>query len=157
LNTLWLAIGIPNALVWIPYTARAPRLTLARRRLFAGSATIHVAIVACALALVSIATAAVASVASSDHSWIATMCLALAPFTLMMIAREHARRLCLADLQVRDLLRIDVPNAVLQFLLLIGVGSLGLLTAETAILAVSLACANTLTWFYANRDRFEFH
>jgi O-antigen/teichoic acid export membrane protein len=156
-STFWLAVGIPNALVWLPYTARAPRLSAERRKLFAGSATIHVAIVALLLAAVAVAGGAVAYFFSSNGTWIASMCLALVPFTLMMIAREHARRLNLADLKVQDLLRIDVPNAVLQMLLLFALALFGMLSATTALLAVALACANTFTWFYRNRDRFVFH
>ncbi|HEY4235257.1 MAG TPA: lipopolysaccharide biosynthesis protein [Lacipirellulaceae bacterium] len=155
--TLWLAVGIPNALVWVPYTARAARLSQGRRRFFAGSATIHVAVVAFVLAGSCLAAAAVAYFTSSASPWIAPMCLALAPFSLMMIAREHARRLNLADLRVQDLLRIDVPNAVLQMLLLLALARFGMLTATTALLAVALACANTFSWFYRNLDRFEFH
>jgi O-antigen/teichoic acid export membrane protein len=155
--TLWLVVGIPNALVWIPYTARAPRLSESRRRLFAGSATIHVGVVAIGLAAICVVAAGVAYYAAPDSPWIAPMCLALAPFSLMMIAREHARRLNLADLHVQDLLRIDIPNAVLQMLLLLGLARLGMLTATTALLAIAFACANTFTWFYRHLDRFEFH
>jgi O-antigen/teichoic acid export membrane protein len=155
--TFWLAVGIPNALVWVPYTARAPRLSEGRRRLFAGSATIHAAIVALCLAGFSVASGTIAYFVASDGAWIATMCFALAPFVLMMIAREHARRLNLADLQVQELLRIDIPNAVIQMLLLLGLARLGMLSSTTALLAVGLACANTFTWFYRNRHRFQFH
>jgi O-antigen/teichoic acid export membrane protein len=157
-GTVWQVIGIPNALVWTPYTAKAPRLPESRRKSYAGSATIHAAVVALILAAFCVASAALAYFfASPANAWVAPMCLALAPFMLMMIAREHARRLNLADLHVHELLRIDVPNAVLQMLLLIGVGSLVGLTATTAILVVALACANTFTWFFRHRDQFEFH
>jgi O-antigen/teichoic acid export membrane protein len=157
-GTVWQVIGIPNALVWTPYTAKAPRLSESRRKSYAGSATIHAAVVALILSAFCLGIAAMAyCFASPGNAWVAPMCLALAPFMLMMIAREHARRLNLADLRVHELLRIDVPNAVLQMLLLVGLGSLVGLTATTAILAVALACANTFTWFFRHRDQFEFH
>jgi O-antigen/teichoic acid export membrane protein len=157
-GTVWQVIGIPNALVWTPYTAKAPRLPESRRKTYAGSATIHATIVALILAACCLLSAGLAYfIASPASAWVAPMCLALAPFMFMMIAREHARRLNLADLRVHELLRIDVPNAVLQMLLLIGVGALVGLTATTAILIVALACANTFTWFFRNRDQFEFH
>ena len=54
----WLAAGIPNALVWMPYTARSPRLNEDRRAFFLGSATVHLACIATvsclALALVGV-------------------------------------------------------------------------------------------------------
>ena len=46
---------------------------------------------------------------------------------------------------------------LLQMLLLLALARLGMLTATTALLAVALACANTFTWYYRNRDRFQFH
>lgn len=154
--TFWLAAGIPNALVWVPYTARVPRMSDERRRLFAGSATSHAAIVALLLAGATLVIGAVAYFTRSDNAWILPLCLALAPFIILMTAREHARRLTLANLQVHELLRIDVPNAVIQMALLLGLAYFGKLTATTALLAIALACANTFTWYFRNRDEFAF-
>jgi O-antigen/teichoic acid export membrane protein len=154
--TFWLAAGIPNALVWVPYTARVPRMAGQRRQLFAGSATIHAAIVALVLAGATLLIGAVAHFTRSDNAWILPLCLALAPFIILMTAREHARRLNLADLQVHELLRIDVPFAVIQMALLVGLAQFGMLTATTALLAIALACVNTFTWYFRNRDQFAF-
>src|SRR5262249_52330260 len=112
--TFWLAAGIPNALVWVPYTARVPRMSDGGRRSFSGSATIHAAIVALLLASTTLFVGVVAHFTRSDVAWVLPLCLALAPFIVLMTAREHARRLTLANLQVHELLRIDVPFVVVQ-------------------------------------------
>jgi O-antigen/teichoic acid export membrane protein len=152
----WLSASIPNAIVWTPYTSRAPRLTMARRRVFAGSATLHVTGVAFLIAVGFWIAAAIPTPRTRQAEWFVPMCLALAPFSVMMIAREHVRRLALAHLQTRDLLAVDVPIAILQIAILLLLAQLGLLMAPTAILAVGIASGGAALWLVANRDRFRF-
>jgi O-antigen/teichoic acid export membrane protein len=152
----WLAASIPNALVWTPYTSRAARLPLARRPLFAGSATLHALAIALAMAAALLVVGIMPWPGLDGNTWFTSMCLALAPFTVMMILREHARRITLAHLDVDDLLAIDVPIAVVQLTLLVALAKAGALSAVTALLAIAAACGGAIIWLARRRKRFQF-
>lgn len=154
-SIFWLAAGIPNALVWTPYTSHAARLPAARRALFAGSATLHAALVALAVAGVILALGLLPIPGLSDNPWFMPMCVALVPFTIMMIVREHTRRITLAHLQVHDLWAIDVPIAIVQLGLLIWLAGVGRLSATTALAAIAVACCGAIVWMLRHRDRFR--
>jgi O-antigen/teichoic acid export membrane protein len=159
-SIFWLAAGIPNALVWTPYTARAAKLPPARRALFAGSTLLHSVLVALAVAMglagAAIVLMALPSDALRGSAWLVPMCWALVPFTIMMIVREHARRISLAHLQTSDLLAIDVPIAVVQLALLLMLAYSGALSAVTALLAIAAACGGAVIWLLRERARFRF-
>jgi O-antigen/teichoic acid export membrane protein len=152
----WLAASIPNALVWTPYTSRAARMPLARRALFAGSATLHSLWIGLALAVLAFLVGLLPWPGTAGSAWFTPMCLALAPFTLMMILREHSRRISLAHLQVDDLLAIDVPIGLFQLALLITLASVGELSAVTALLAIAVSCGGAIVWLARRRDRLRF-
>jgi O-antigen/teichoic acid export membrane protein len=155
-SIFWLAAGVPNALVWTPYTARAARLPTRRRALFAGSATIHAVVVALAIAAVVLLVGLTPLPGMRPVAWLGPMCLALVPFTVLMIVREHVRRISMANLDVRDLLLVDVPIAVIQLALILWLASVGKLTAVTALLAIALASGGAVVWLARRRDRYQF-
>ena len=155
-SIFWLAAGIPNALVWTPYTSRSARMPVGRRALFAGSATIHAVLVALAISAVVLLVGLVPLAGIGQAAWLGPMCLALVPFTIMMIVREHVRRISTANLDLRDLLLVDVPIAVVQLALILSLASAGLLTAVTALLAIALASCGAAVWLVRRRDRIHF-
>jgi O-antigen/teichoic acid export membrane protein len=156
ISIFWLAAGIPNALVWTPYTSRAARLPAGRRAVFAGSATVHALVIALAISAVVLLVGLVPALGISNSAWFGPMCLALVPFTVMMIVREHVRRISLANLQLGDLLLIDAPIAVTQLVILVWLANVGKLSAVTALLAIALASGGAVVWLARRRDRFQF-
>jgi O-antigen/teichoic acid export membrane protein len=152
----WLAAGIPNALVWTPYTSHAARLTSGRREVYAGSVTLHTVLIAVAIAAVALLVGIVPLPVLRRAEWLAPMCLALVPFTILMIVREHVRRLHLADLRTRELVAIDVPIAVAQVAVLMALAYVNRLSATTALLAVAATCSLAALWLARNAERFDY-
>ena len=159
-SVFWLAAGIPNSLVWTPYTSRAAKLSTSRRAVYAGSVTFHSLTIAVAIAgvLIVLGIGALLSPLGTlrGNTWFAPMCFALAPFVVFMVLREHVRRLNLADLRTRDLLAFDAPIAVVQLTLLLLLAQAGKLSATTALVAIAAACSLTVVWIARHRDRFRF-
>ena len=87
-SIFWLAAGIPNALVWTPYTARAAKLPAARRTLFAGSTLLHMVLVAVAMAAVLLLFPILPIDRLKSQTWLAPMCWALVPFTILVLIRD---------------------------------------------------------------------
>jgi O-antigen/teichoic acid export membrane protein len=155
-SSFWLAAGIPNSLVWTPYTARGLRLTADRQKAFAGSALIHATVIGIGFAVASIAFAVLPHERWSGSEWLGPMCLALAPLLLFMTIREHVRRYNLAHLRSGDLLSLDVPIAICQLALLVGLVTIGRLSAVTALLAIAASSALTIAWLIRRQDQFTF-
>ena len=154
-STFWLVVGIPNALVWTPYTSLAPKLSGEKRQYYAGSALIHLMIVAIVIAAVTLMIGLVPWPKLSANDWFLPMCLASLPFAVLMMLREHLRRLQLAHMNTRGLLLLDLPIAVAQL------GSLGLLayygklTFSTALIAMAVPCLWCCVWLVRHRDLFR--
>ena len=154
-SLFWLVAGIPNALVWTPYTSRAPKLDDEYRKRFAGSALIHLLIVALTIATCFLLIGTVPWPTLSASNWFWPMCMTLAPFTLLMLLREHLRRMLLAHLHTRRLLWIDVPIAVLQLGALVLLAGSGRLSFSMALIAMALPCVWCCAWLLHHRDRFR--
>lgn len=150
-----LLTGIPRALVWTPYTTYLPRWSPGRQRRYSGSAMVHVA----ALGLIGSAALLVASqVGGAWHgtphaTWIP---LCLAPVLLLVLAREHARRTCLAWKSTGEVLLLDLSVSLLQLALLAALDYSGRLTAVTGLLAWGGGCLASIVWYAARTDRFQF-
>ncbi len=151
----WLAAGVPNALVWMPYTARAPRMPSARRTFFLGSATAHMGLLAAAICLVLLVVGFAPLAGLSEKAWLLPMCLALVPFALLMMLKEHLRRVLLAGMETSSLLRVDVPIAASQLLILGVLAWTQVLSATTALLGMALGCGWAVVWTGIHRDRFR--
>ncbi len=155
-TTFWLLAGIPNALTWTPFTSRAPRMSTGRRAGYCGSITLHTFLLTAFLAGVFIFVGLLPSSWFGQTDWFSWMCFALVPFTLMMTLREHVRRICMAQVAVRDLLTLDAPIAVAQLVLLLWLAHKGWLTANTALVAVAVACFVSVLWLVGHRSHFAF-
>lgn len=155
-SIFWLAAGIPNAIVWTPYTSRAARLPAPRQATFAGSALVHAVGIAFLLAGAMLLLGWLPAPVLSRHAWFGPMCVALAPFTVMMLLREHVRRLNLAHFRYKDLLAVDVPVGVIQVALLLSLAYVGALSATWALMAVAVSCGGAIVWLIHERDRFHF-
>jgi O-antigen/teichoic acid export membrane protein len=155
-SIFWLAAGIPNSMVWMPYTARGTKLTPERRRTFAGSALVHALAIAAVFAAVALMTAMLPIGRWTGNEWLRPMCLALAPFLLLMTVREHARRFNLSHLQTGELLALDGPIAACQLALLFLLATQGRLSAVTALLASATSSAIVFVWLFRRRNQFAF-
>lgn len=155
-TTFWLLAGIPNALTWTPFTSRAPRMSPERRAAYSGSITIHTVLLTALLAGTFLVAGLLPSTWFGQSRWFSTMCLALAPFTAMMMLREHVRRICLSQVAASDMLMLDGPIAVAQLLILLWLAHAGWLTATTALVAVGAACLISIVWLIGHRADFEF-
>lgn len=150
----WLAAGIPNALVWMPYTSYAPRLRGFRRSYFLGSATSHVFAIALAICLVWLAIGLFPIQPGSERFWLGSMCLALIPFTAMMMYREHLRRVQLAHMSTSRLMIVDLPIAASQLVVLWLLIQSGRLSAVTALVGMSVGCCWAVIWTLWHREEF---
>ena len=148
----WLVAGIPNALIWIPYTARAARLPLKRREYYLGSATAQIALFSLlttmALLLVAIASAS----GLTGRPWLVPLCLALIPFAALMLLKEHLRRVMIAHLDTAKLLGLDIPIAVVTLVALAILWRLQVLNATNALLCVAAGCSWALVWAVLRRN-----
>ena len=151
----WLAAGIPNALIWMPYTSRAPRMTVQRRRYFLGSTTAHLVLLMIAISLGLLLVGLAPLPGLSGKPWLLPMCVALVPFSILMLLREHLRRVLLAHLNTSGLLLVDVPIAVLQLSILGLLVWTDQLSAVTALVGMALGCSWSMLWLARNRDRFR--
>ncbi len=151
----WLAAGIPNALVWMPYTARAPRMVAQRRRYFLGSATTHLLFIAGAISLALLVVGIFPLVGLSDKRWLLPMCIALVPFSILMMLKEHLRRILLTHMNTSGLLLVDVPIALFQLSIVGLLAWSGRLTAVTALMGTAVGCTWAVLWIVRHRDRFR--
>jgi O-antigen/teichoic acid export membrane protein len=155
-TTFWLVTGIPNALTWTPYTSRAPRMSFGRRASYCGSVTIHTMLLTATIAGLFAILGVLPPSWFGQSDWFSTMCLALVPFTLLMMLREHVRRMCMSQVAAFELLSIDVPIAVAQLVFMWILARTGQLTASRALLAAAAACAISAFWFVRHRSELEF-
>ena len=151
----WLAAGIPNALIWMPYTARAPRLTAQRRRFYLGSATTHLACIAAVTSFVLLAVATAPLLGITDKPWLTAMCLALVPFSVLMMLKEHLRRILLAHMNTTSLLKVDVPIALGQLFIFAALAWSGKLSATTALIGMAAACGWAVLWVTLHKSLFR--
>ncbi len=154
-SLFWLMAGIPNALVWTPYTSRAPNLSKDSRSQFAGSALIHVVVVALTIAAFFVLIGIIPWPNLSSSDWFLPMCMALAPFTVLMLLREHFRRVLLAHMNTPQMLLIDVPIAMTQLGGILLLAKYGKLTFFSALVAMALPCLWCCVWFLRHRQQFR--
>ena len=151
----WLAAGIPNALIWMPYTSRAARMPTTRRKFYLGSTTVHLAVLATLFSLALLLIGALPLLGLSDKAWLLPMCLALVPFALLMILREHLRRVLIASMETMSLLSVDVPIAICQLVILAILASTQQLSATTALVGMAIGAGWGAVWLARNRARFR--
>ena len=154
-SIFWLVAGIPNALVWMPYTARAPRMSEMRQRFYLGSVTAHLALLAAGLALLILAIGFLPIPGLAESDWFLPMCVALVPFSLLMMLREHLRRVLLAQMNTKALLQIDGPIAVCQLAILAALAWSQHLTATSALMGMGVACGWGVVWMISHSHRFR--
>ena len=154
-STFWLVVGIPNALVWTPYTSLAPKLSGEARQHYAGSALIHMTIVTLVIAVATLMIGFMPWPNLSASDWFLPMCLASVPFAVLMMLREHLRRLQLAHMNTRGLVLLDLPIAVAQIGFLLLLAYYEKLTFTTALIAMALPCLWCCIWLVRHRDLFR--
>jgi O-antigen/teichoic acid export membrane protein len=150
-----LVAGIPKALVWTPYTAHWPRIEPLDRSRYSASVTLHMIAIslltACGLGVVALCL----SMAKLDAA-LTRLFVCLAPSLIVMLLREHVRRLCLAWMRLVEVLCLDAFISILQ---VAGVWVLlreGQLTGANAYLAVCAANIPALAWIVWRAREFTF-
>ncbi|WP_145246837.1 MATE family efflux transporter [Aeoliella mucimassa] len=158
-SLMWRAIGLPVALVWSPYASRAPHLTPASLRRYAGSSAaiaILLSLIQAVVLLIAYGVLMALSGVVEVPVWIPRLVLAMAPLLLGATLREHARRTCIADFRGQLLLAIDLPIALVQVSLLALLWRFDWLDSSTALLAVALATMLSIAWFVGESRRVTF-
>lgn len=147
----WLVLGIPNALVWVPYATKAPQLTSARRLSeLRGSSTVMLLAMAVVVAMIPALLAVGLSIlplgnaATASVQWLFAYLMPLAVLFFSMMVREHVRRLAIADFKGSTLLQIDLIGCLTQVVVAATLLRTGHLTLSTGFYAVStggIVCA----------------
>jgi O-antigen/teichoic acid export membrane protein len=163
ISGVWLLGGLLNALIWIPYTSRAPQLSGKRLARYAGSALLHLTVLLAFCTGGLVLTAGVAEIFGRfsiiDVGVANTICtfgLTLVPVLILLMLRTHLRRTAMAHLEMWRLWKIDIPISALHIILLLLFARLGVLTASSGILAMAIACGLSLGWLVLLWDEFRF-
>lgn len=146
------ALGLAKAIVWTPYTKNTHHLAAEDRPSYAGSATVHLIAFVVAFAL-GLATAGLVARSFAGGETIGNLFLVLAPCSVLMLLREHVRRLCLASLAVTEVFLFDLAVMAAQIAGLVWLATTGRISAINAILAVAIACSFSIAWLLWRRRR----
>lgn len=149
-----LLCGVPKALVWSPYTAHQPHLIGAERARYTASSTIQVVILAVIAAAALLAVGGAAFLMGSFR--FATLFWILAPAVILIVLREHVRRLCLAWLDVGEVIAFDAAVSVAQVGGLLLLARAGLLSGSTAYAVLAAASSLAIMWMIIRGGRFQF-
>jgi O-antigen/teichoic acid export membrane protein len=163
ISGIWLLGGLLNALIWVPYTSRAPGLGGKRLARYAGSALLHLAALLAICAGGLVLTAVVAEISGrlsfmdvEIANRVGIFAVALVPVVVLLMLRDHLRRTAMAHLEMWRLWKIDIPISTLHIVLLWVFASLGILTAISGVLALAIACSLSLGWLVVLRENFRF-
>ncbi|TWT67622.1 hypothetical protein Pla123a_41780 [Posidoniimonas polymericola] len=144
----WLVAGLVNAVVWVPYTSRACRLSRSERGVYLANNTVMAAAMAAALCLLCIAAGALTQAFGPADSWLAPFAYAMAPLSVTFLLREHVRRVFIADFSSARLLLLDLPIGVLTLAALLLLVYTERLTPAVALIATALAAAPCLPFVW---------
>ncbi len=144
----WLVLGIPNALVWVPYSTKAPQAKTPGhlRTLRGNSLAMLLGLAACATLLPLLAGLIAWMIPAwlPQATWLSlavTYAVPLAVLLLSMMLREHIRRQSIAEFRGQQLLAIDLLVFVLQVGIALALFMTGYLTVVNAFYAVATAGA----------------
>lgn len=159
----WLVLGIPNALLWVPYSTKAPQQNSPRRIAgLQGASTVLLLGIAVVVASVPLALAILLSglsafqIAVPAPQWLGSYLTGIAVLFFSMMIREHVRRLAIADFQGVHLLKIDLIGCLTQVLIAGGLFYAGRLTLITGFYAVSAGGLVCVVWLGAIARRFRY-
>ena len=140
-STFWLAVGIPKALLWTPYTVRAARLEHPARQSYLTNVSWMMVFIALLGAGLLLVLGVVAPLLTSQQTWLQPFFFSLAPLAFMLTLREHIRRVAIADFRSPQLILFDLPvcAAIVTAITLLSVW--GYLSANGAFLATGAAAA----------------
>jgi O-antigen/teichoic acid export membrane protein len=140
----WLVLGIPNAIVWVPYATKSPQLKSTRRlSVLQGSSTAILLVMAVVIASIPLMIAAAMAVtplgsfAAEKTLGLENYLVPLAVLFFSMMVREHVRRLAIADFKGLTLLQIDMISCLTQLVVAAALFQTGRLTLVTGFYAVA--------------------
>lgn len=150
-----LLLGIPNALVWTPYTTFVPGMAEEDSRWYSGSTLAHQMLLGTAMAFGVSAVGALIW-QSGGMKELGVMLMFLGPVTLLLSARECVRRICFSRLNVGQAFAVDVVISALQTGGMLLLAAFGLLSATRAYLVIGGACLPVIVvWLIVNRTTFS--
>ena len=155
-----LLLGVPRALVQTPYATYLPHWSAAKRSRFTGSAVIHLAVLALA-GMVGLLLVAFLNWGAYRAGWWGNAKayvtpLLLAPILSLVMAREHARRTCLAWHANREVVALDLAVSLCQVGLIWMLAQLDLLSGTTALFVWGAANGISIGWYFLRRDAMTF-
>ena len=143
------ANALARSLVWTAYTKRLHETEKADHARLTGSATAHLVVYALAAAGVAVLVAGL--VAWFGPADLAIVIAVVAGASILMLLREHVRRLCMARLDFAGVLGFDTVVAATQVGLLVALAFAGRLTAATAIMALAASASLSIGWMLLSR------
>lgn len=147
-------IGVQSALVSTPYTVFYPTESPASRNHRAGSSLYNHMRALMAFGLLILPGSLLLLVLGATREALIGICLL---FVLpAATSRDFSRRICFSDADLGSAVRIDGGVTGIQVLLLLTLWAFGILTPETGIICIGIACSVLTLWFYSRqRHRFE--
>lgn len=146
--------ALARSLVWTAYTKELHTRPERERASYTGSATAHLALYATAVALAMLVAAGAAFALGAGG--VAGLFLVLAPVLALMLAREHVRRVSMAQLAYVGVFAFDAAVGALQVGLLVWLATSGQMSANAAFGAVAVSASLSLVWMLANRGAARF-
>ncbi len=150
------AVEVQSALISMPYTVYRPRLSPRAQHEYAGSTLIYVGALGAAIGVALMVGAAILSQFRGTAGLLEPM-RALAAVIVVLLAREHVRRLGFAADRSGDAVVLDALVSVAQLSAILTLAAAGLLTPVSAILTLGgAACLGISVWTIAHRHQFSF-
>lgn len=140
-------LALARAMVWTPYTTHSPAMSSDRRSQYAGSVTAHLGMMSTVLVLAALLTAAGLALGGADRALVG-LTLGLALAMPLMIAREHVRRLLLAELSVVQVTVFDAVAVMLQSGVLAMLVVTGAVSGITGLIAVGAGGLVAALWVW---------
>lgn len=154
-SILVLVYSAAKAVIWTPYTTHAAAMPPGRRAEFTGSVTLHAALLAAAVGLGFVLTAAALPLVGQGGE-VAWLFNALAVAMPLILMREHVRQVWLARLELRDVALTDFIASGVQLVVVGALARAGWLDGATAFLALAAGVAVSVVLCVAERSRFRF-
>ncbi len=155
-NFVMFIMDIQTSLISSPYMVYSQRLEAKRRAVYTGS-TIILQLLFCAAVAMLMVFAMLIFPGKFKEMGIMDAFNILAFAAMFMLFREFVRRLCFANLQMTEAIRVDIAVAVLQLSGLTWLWITNRASAETAFMVIAAACATaSALYLFKNRHSFVF-
>lgn len=145
-----MTFSLAKAMVWTPYTRQLAYLAPHERATYTGSVTAHLLAIAAAAGFVLLAVAGVLDAVGQPG--VACILRWSAPFSAMVLLREHVRRVCLARMAAAEAFFFNAAVSALQVGGLVWLVSSGKVSALRGLAIIGGASVLAALWIAWRRD-----